>query len=114
MRISTSSWATTDADVDRSVAAMIQIAARYSGKYPRPRTRLEFMFPNAYDKYTLALQSLHIAPVAFFVQRKLQCPKAASGLWNVATLSAMVPETAVHEKRESPLGKIKIRFRNQI
>jgi hypothetical protein len=28
MRISVSSWATTDADVDRSVAAMIQVAAR--------------------------------------------------------------------------------------
>ena len=28
MRISVSSWATTDADVDRSVAAMLRIAAR--------------------------------------------------------------------------------------
>ncbi|MDB6114591.1 MAG: Pyridoxal-dependent decarboxylase, partial [Lacunisphaera sp.] len=28
MRISVSSWATTDADVDRSVAAMLKVAAR--------------------------------------------------------------------------------------
>jgi hypothetical protein len=28
MRISVSSWATTDADVDRSVAAIVRLAAR--------------------------------------------------------------------------------------
>ena len=36
MRISVSSWATTEADVERSLAAMIRIA-RAQGETPGPR-----------------------------------------------------------------------------
>jgi hypothetical protein len=59
--------------------------------------KLQLVFPNSYDTYTLLLQKLANSPISQTIASQFCFPKSAVHARHVPASSAAMPETAVNE-----------------